>query len=113
MGYTSARTSFLEQGMNSLANFGNLFGIDGLIIGFCMLMALAIAGAIVFAAIMLAQQKRTGSGGAPMGFSAPGQRPLRICDNCGRQIGNLEQTYIWKETHAVCTECYSRLQAQG
>ena len=99
--------------MNSLANFGNLFGIDGLIIGFCMLMALAIAGAIVFAAIMMARQKRTGSSGAPTGFTASGQQPLKNCDNCGRQIGNLEQKCIWKEAHTVCADCYARLQAQG
>lgn len=99
--------------MNAIANFGNLFGIDGLIICFCMLMALAITGAIVFAAITLAGKRQAGSGSATLISAAPSHRPPQICENCGRQIGNLEQKHIWKEAHTVCAECFARLQAQG
>jgi hypothetical protein len=97
--------------MHVLANLGNLFGVDGLIIGFCMLVALAITGAIVIAAIMMAKKHQAGGSGAPS--TAAGQQTITVCENCGRQIGALERVQVWKEKHTVCAECLARLQAQG
>jgi hypothetical protein len=93
--------------MYLLANFGNLLGVDGLVVCFCMGVALAIVGAIVVVAMVLAKQKKTAGSGAPNVPAAPGQPPLKTCANCGRQIGNLEPTYVWKETHTVCAECHA------
>jgi hypothetical protein len=99
--------------MHSLANYTNLMGVDGLFVCFCMVVALAIVAAIVVAAVLLAKRKKPGGSGAPGMPPAPGQEPLKTCDNCGRQIGKLEQTYTWKDTHTVCAECHARLQGQG
>jgi hypothetical protein len=98
--------------MNTLANFGNLFGVDGIVLGLCMLMALAITGAIVFAAIMMARKNQGGGAGAPIA-GATGQQAITRCENCGRQIGALERCQVWKEKHTVCAECFVRLQGQG
>ncbi len=34
------------------------------------------------------------------------------CENCGREIGRLEQAYLWQD-HVVCEECCRRLASEA
>lgn len=36
---------------------------------------------------------------------------LEKCANCGRDIGKLEKTYVFKNS-TICAECYPRLKSQ-
>ncbi len=35
------------------------------------------------------------------------------CDNCGRNIGKLEKSHIWRGENTVCANCLATLQQQA
>lgn len=54
-------------------------------------------------------------GGEPAssaGVKGVGKEEPQICANCDREIGRLEQTYVY-EDNIICLECYNRLKKQA